>query len=764
MTPRKKTQAPGETAPTLERLALENRILREMAGLMAAGPTVESVAESIYHYASQIMDTTNFYVALYEKELQELYFVLDVVEGKREDRGPNTRRPLRRGLTEYIIRTKQPLLMEEDIDGHRERLGLEAVGKLGAKSWLGVPMLLGEEVIGVIAVQSYTTPRTYNAWHRDVLSAIASQAAVAIQNARLFQQRERQLAELMVLNQIGQALSGTLDLEQLVQTVYTWIGKLFDTSSFYIATYQPETQSWTMIFNIEGGQRMPVTTHSVNSGLTGYIIRTREAVLLHTAQQFREFCSDHAIAVLGAVSQSWMGVPILAGDEVVGVMGIENLEQEQAYTGRDLDLFRTIAAQVGSVLRNVLLYEQTRRALTENAALYRISNALLGREDLEAQLQEIVRGVQEVVAAEGAALLVLDRVRQTPWRVVGIGSLGSLSLNVVQGWMEGRHGEVIATRAPLFLPPGKDGQPLPTAEAALCPAGEALAIVPLLYHESVLGTLTVVHRNGQSDFSPRERELLQALANQAVVALNTAYLLRERERRLSELMVVNEIGQALTGTLEMERLLEMVHRQLGRLFDVENFYIALYNEGEETWTRAYGIERGKRQPVESFPVSRGVTGYIIRTRRAVLLRNAAERDAFLMQLNIPPIGELSLSWMGVPLIAAGRVVGVMAIQNYNFEYLYDEASLDLFKTVAAQVANAVQTVRLFGEIQKRVEYEYRVRTLTDRIRRAADTEVLLNVALDELGRILHAPVGVVRLGTRESLRESLAAQENEGKE
>ncbi len=761
MTPRTKAGTQAELKATVERLTLENRILREMAGLMAAGPSVESVAESIYHYASQIMDTTNFYVALYEEDVQELYFVLDIVEGERQDRGPTTRRPLRRGLTEYIIRTRQPLLMEAEIDKHRERLGLEAVGKLGAQSWLGVPMLLGDQVIGVIAVQSYTTPYTYNAWHRDVLSAIASQAAIAIQNARLFQQRERQLAELRVLNQIAQALSGTLDLELLVQTVYTWVGQLFDTSSFYIATYQPETQTWTMVLNIEGGQRMPVTTHSVALGLTGYIIRTRQALRFQSAQEFREFCAHHQIEVLGQVSQSWMGVPMLAGDEVVGVMGIENLHLERAYTENDLALFRTIAAQVASVLRNALLYEQTRRAVEENETLYRISHTLLSAEDLDAQLREIVNGVLRVVEAEGAALLVLDRVRQVPGRILAVGSLIGLSLADVQTWMAGRHGGVITQRTALFLPPGATEQ-LSAPEQALCQADQALAIVPLVYRESVLGTLTVLHRNKHSDFTPRERELLLAMANQAVVALNTAFLLRERERRLSELTVVNEIGQSLTGTLDMEHLLAMVHQQLGRLFDVENFYIALYNEGEETWTRAYGIERGQRQPVASFPISRGVTGYIIRTRRAVLLRNAAERDAFLTQLNIPPIGELALSWMGVPLIAAGRVVGVMAIQNYDIEYLYDEAALDLFKTVAAQVANAVQTVRLFAEIQQRVEDEYRMRMLTERLRRAADTETLLSIALEELARILNAPVGVVRLGSRDHLRETLALQDERG--
>ncbi len=260
-----------------------------------------------------------------------------------------------------------------------------------------------------------------------------------------------------------------------------------------------------------------------------------------------------------------------------------------------------------------------------------------------------------------------------------------------------------------------------------------------------------------------DRELLQSLANQAVMALNTAQLLREHEQRLSEMLLVNEMGQALSSTLDMERLLTTVHRQLARLFDVDNFYIALYNEGEETWTRRYGFEHSQRQPVEGFSIHRGVTGYIIRTRRPVLLRNSAERDAFLTRLDIKPVGELALSWMGVPLIAGGRVLGVMAVQSYTEEYLYDEMTLDLFKTIAAQVANAIQNVQLFQDIQQRVEREYRARLLTEQLRRAADTETLLATALEELGRMLNTSIGVVRLGTREHLQEALAASPDQEK-
>jgi GAF domain-containing protein len=85
-----------------------------------------------------------------------------------------------------VIRTREPLLIEENVSARLEELGIESIGQ-ESQSWLGAPMSIGDHVVGVIAVQSYTTPRLYNKRHRDLLYAIASQTAVVLENTRLFE-------------------------------------------------------------------------------------------------------------------------------------------------------------------------------------------------------------------------------------------------------------------------------------------------------------------------------------------------------------------------------------------------------------------------------------------------------------------------------------------------------------------------------------------------------------------------------------------------
>ncbi|MCR4408180.1 MAG: GAF domain-containing protein [Anaerolineae bacterium] len=170
----------------------ELAVLNEMGRVLTMIPTVDEVLEHAYHLASRLIDTTNFYVALYDVDQDEISFPLYVEE--KQARFHIGKRHAGNGITEYVIRTRQPLLMEENVSQRAKELGIEPVGR-EAQSWLGVPMMIGDQVIGVIAVQSHATSRLYNKRHCELLVSIANQVAIAIANARLHEQAQQELAE-----------------------------------------------------------------------------------------------------------------------------------------------------------------------------------------------------------------------------------------------------------------------------------------------------------------------------------------------------------------------------------------------------------------------------------------------------------------------------------------------------------------------------------------------------------------------------------------
>ncbi|MEK6255721.1 MAG: GAF domain-containing protein [Chloroflexota bacterium] len=164
--------------------AEELGVLNEMARTFTQTLDFDTILENIYVYVSRLMDARNFYVALFDSQKDEIYIPLFKYHGDtHEDQG--TRRKSGNGISEWIIRNGRPLLLrEEALDWIKEE-GLD-IQDYEAKSWLGVPMLRGGEVSGIISVQSYYTARKYSTHHLDLLSAVANQAGIALENATLF--------------------------------------------------------------------------------------------------------------------------------------------------------------------------------------------------------------------------------------------------------------------------------------------------------------------------------------------------------------------------------------------------------------------------------------------------------------------------------------------------------------------------------------------------------------------------------------------------
>ena len=207
--------------------AEEQTVLAEMGRVLTTMLDVEAVIESIYRHTSRLMDTTNLYIALYHPEQDRVSFAL-YVEGE-STRWRVGKRQMGKGLTEHVIRIREPLLIPENVVQWLEEQGIESIGQV-AQSWLGVPMLIGERTIGVIAVQSYTTPRIYNEHHRDLLSSIANQSAIAIQNANLFEQAQARARRERLIREITDKIRGQTGLDAILQTTVVELGKALGTS------------------------------------------------------------------------------------------------------------------------------------------------------------------------------------------------------------------------------------------------------------------------------------------------------------------------------------------------------------------------------------------------------------------------------------------------------------------------------------------------------------------------------------------------------
>jgi PAS domain S-box-containing protein len=174
-------------------LAKDMTVLNELSKTLTTRLTVDEVVWETYKQASRLIDTRNFMMSLYNPELKEHEFVLNLTESE-VDKELLKRQPANLGISGYIIHNRVPVLIRDNADKWATSHGIQPLGEM-AYSWLGVPLLLGDHVLGIIIVQNYHQEGVYDEHDRDLLMTIASSAAVALQNARLFSEKQEAEAE-----------------------------------------------------------------------------------------------------------------------------------------------------------------------------------------------------------------------------------------------------------------------------------------------------------------------------------------------------------------------------------------------------------------------------------------------------------------------------------------------------------------------------------------------------------------------------------------
>ena len=201
-----------------ERLASEMAVLNELSRALTTRLSLRDVLEETYRQASRLVDTSNFFIALYHPEKEEIHFVYDVTDSA-QDKDELTIVPAGRGVSGYIIANRTPVLIKEDYQAWAQAHGIESLGE-PARSWLGVPMLIGDRVLGVIAVQSYKFSGIYDEHSLELLTAIASSTAIAIQNALSFESQKRSEEDLKERNdRINQLVSPMLEAVERITSL-----------------------------------------------------------------------------------------------------------------------------------------------------------------------------------------------------------------------------------------------------------------------------------------------------------------------------------------------------------------------------------------------------------------------------------------------------------------------------------------------------------------------------------------------------------------
>lgn len=557
---------------------------------------------------------------------------------------------------------------------------------------------------------------------------------------------ERRVRELTSLEAIGQAMRSSLDLPELLETIHDQIGQLADADNFYVALYDPELNRISCPLMYENGARVQHGGQAFANGMAEWVIRSRRPCLIRddvagTLQRL-------GVDMTGPPAQSWLGVPMISEDQVIGVIALQHPTRRQAYDDSHLSLLTTIAAQAAIAIRNAQLYSTTHQRMTEMAILNSVSTALSASLDLEQVVRVIVASVSPVVGCDKAAFFLLDN-DGAYLQLIGSKDLGQAYLEHARRIAVGpaERGVVAYTRTPLLVPDVyaspdlADLRPIADAEGF-----RALAEVPLMARSEVVGTLAVYYVQVHP-FTQVELDLLITFANQAAVAVANARLYARTDqalaRRVEEITVMEEIGRELLVTLNVERIIDRMLEQATEVTGAEYGVIVLFDAVlEEARLLAYrGYPPQLMAPLidQPWPLQRGIVGRVLRSGQLANIPNVrADPDYYEA---VPGVQSL----LAVPIMHEERTMGVIALESKTPD-AFDSQAVSFIAHLGNQAVIALTNARLYEEAQRRLREISILYEASQHFAGLLDLDLLANKIVEQLSQALNSTHCLLELG------------------
>jgi signal transduction histidine kinase/CRP-like cAMP-binding protein len=718
-----------------------------------AAASVEQMAEfyaAIHHIVGGLMYANNFFIALYDETRRVVKFPyymdqvdLDVPDPRRwEKLGLGWAK----GLTAYVLRTGQPLLVTPTkFEALLQQGEIEAVG-VPPIDWLGIPLKTGGRTLGVLVVQSYSEASRYSYKDVELLTYVAQHIAAALERARLQTETRERMAELTIINSVGQALAKQLNLQAIIDLVGDNIREIFAAHTTYIALYDPKNQLIHWPYYVKNGQRHQLKADRFGVGLTSKVIETGQPSIFDTAAEQLSL-GDLATPLSPAEqvrSESYLAVPILVGEGIVtGVVSVQN-DEPYVYDEGSVRLLSTITASMGVALENARLFDETNRLLIETrqrsaelATVNNISQALSTELELDTLIELIGEQIRQIFAADIVYLALLDphtNLIHFPYYQ----EAGQRRLDEPLPFGQGLTSKIIQLRQPLLLNQEQDYAAIPVARVGT--RSKSYLGVPILAGDQAIGAISVQSTQKEGRFDQADLRLLSTIAANVGAALHNARLYQETQRRAEEMAALAQVGRELTAILDLPALLERIAAHSCKLLTSDTSAIYLLEADGQTLhliaaagdvadtTRAFKPKMGQ-----------GIVGGVAQSGLPEKVDDVLSDPR---HAQVP--GGLALSGQKLllaPLASRERVIGVMTVQRNPQQPVFNQADLNFLVALSRQAAIGIENAWLFSEAQE-------ARAAAEQANRAKST-FLANMS-HELRTPLNAIIGFTRIVRRKA--------------
>ncbi len=648
---------------------------------------------------------------------------------------------------------------------------------------LALPLMSGEQLRAVYLIQRTRSP--FTSAEIELARTMANQTTLALENARLYQSTLRTAERFAILNQISAEIASALSIEELVRAVHQAATRLFPLDAFVFSLANELERAVDVIYLFDKGELLTPMRLEWGQGISGYVIASGETILTHTLDEV------HALraAPRGELPASILAVPVRQGEKIVGSISVQSY-RPYAYTEEDLQIFSTLASQVGVALQNVRLFAEVQRLaesleqrVQERTAelerekhytemLLRILSEVSATLDLNRALKRTLGLLNEAVGAEQGTILLLNPEDSMLYYRAGYGYVSEqeveMEMKQRRGFRigEGLAGWVAAHREAVLVEDlAKDPRWVPTQTSR---EHRSAVGVPLMVGENVLGVLMVFHRQ-PGFFNEESLNLIKAIAGQVSVAINNANLyelIREQSERLGQLY-----RQQAEEASRSQAILESVADGV-LVTDAAN-RISFLNHSAE---RILGVEASRilGQPLSEFA---GLFGKAarewIRTIRYWSETPSAYRsdESYVERIELED-GKVILVHLA-PVILQNEFLGTVSIfRDITHEVEVERLKSEFVATVSHELRTPMTSIRGYVDLllmgaagalnEMQTNFLNVIKSNTDRLN--ALVADLLDISRIEAGRVslTPQPINLVHLA-EESLNEIRRRSQQENK-
>jgi PAS domain S-box-containing protein len=603
-------------------------------------------------------------------------------------------------------------LVLDDLLRYREATG----GRLPISS-LVIPILSGENKLGVLVLENFRETAAFTAEDQALIASLAQQSALTLENVRLYQAAEGRAAQLQALSDAAATLRSHLQPETLVQSLLDSLEGVipFDTGTLWLREANKLTIQSARGYE-NSADLVGISTTVEDSQLFHEMIETSQPITVRDVRVDPRFPGSEAERL------SWIGVPLISKGEVIGVFALEKTEAE-FYTAEHTQVAMTFASQAAVSLDNANLLQQSLNRAAELdqrtqrlAQINRFSNHISSSLELDYLLNITVQELQSALPGSGISAVLWQNGKatlQAEMPQVAASLPVSIPVAPVFGHLEQTLG-VFSTQ--------NTG-----AEATLSPLraflaerkAQGLLILPLSTGEQIHGFM-LVHTSTPHRFSADEIELALIITNQAAVAIQNALLFLETRRLTEELelrvaerteqlgrehqriQTLLRIMQELSASLDLDHILNRTLALLNDTTGAEQSTILLVRPEDASFYLRASLGYTDPTPQGGRPTSirtdDGIAGWVIKNREGVLIDDIHNDERWVKS------GILSEHRSAIvsPLMVGAEALGAMLL-FHRLPGRFSPDQRELVQAAANQIAIAINNTELFNLIREQAE-------------------------------------------------------------